>query len=339
VRLGLLFDFPQHDEGASLEHAIRLGLDAVPAFDGDVEFVREARRGHPMGTADDVTDGFRVLDDAGVDLVVGPSISDNAMGVRDAADAAELPSINYTGGERTRSDWMFHYQVGSLEEEPPTLAARVAQRGHKTLGVIHDASIVGERYRECLGWAATAQGLEIVESVPISPVADDVAGAVDKVRAASPEALVYLGLGAASHNVALALDGWTVPVVANSALMFGYAMPDWRDAWAGWEYIDTIADDNQLRTGLATVDRRTAAGPIGCAAYDIGRLVGEAFARADRRDRAGLREGLERVKQLPATSGYEGTLIGFGVCDRAALKGRFLVLRTWRDGKTVQVTQ
>ena len=54
-------------------------------------------------------------------------------------------------------------------------------------------------------------------------------------------------------------------------------------------------------------------------------------------DPAGLREGLERVKQLPATSGYEGTLIGFGVQDRAALKGQFLVLRAWRGGRSVQV--
>jgi len=65
--------------------------------------------------------------------------------------------------------------------------------------------------------------------------------------------------------------------------------------------------------------------------------VGAAAHRADRIDPAGLREGLERVKQLPATSGYNGTLMGFGVHDRGALKGQFLVLRAWRDGRTVQV--
>ena len=51
----------------------------------------------------------------------------------------------------------------------------------------------------------------------------------------------------------------------------------------------------------------------------------------------GVRESLERVKQLPATSGYQGTTMGFGVYDHAALKGRYLVLREWRDGETVQV--
>ena len=58
--------------------------------------------------------------------------------------------------------------------------------------------------------------------------------------------LVYFGLGVSSRAVALARAtlGWDIPVLANSALMFGYARPDWRDGYAGWEYIDTIADDN-----------------------------------------------------------------------------------------------
>jgi hypothetical protein len=120
--------------------------------------------------------------------------------------------------------------------------------------------------------------------------------------------------------------------------MFGYARPDWRDDWAGWEYLDGVADDNQMRAHLREKSKRAAGGPIGCAAYDMGRLVGEAIARAGHLTRAGLKDGLERVKQLPATSGVDGTTMGFGNFDHAALKGRYLVLREWRDGKTVQVT-
>ena len=58
---------------------------------------------------------------------------------------------------------------------------------------------------------------------------------------------------------------------------------------------------------------------------------------AEHLTRAGIADGLRRVKQLPASSGYEGTLIGFGVYDHAALKGHYLVLRTWREGRSVQV--
>ncbi len=120
--------------------------------------------------------------------------------------------------------------------------------------------------------------------------------------------------------------------------MFGYARPDWRDGYAGWEYVDTIADDNPLRAMLHERSPRAAGGPIGCAAYDMGRLVGEAIARCDHLTRAGVAEGLRRVKLLPATSGHAGTIMGFGVYEHAALKGPYLVLREWRDGRSVQVT-
>ena len=69
----------------------------------------------------------------------------------------------------------------------------------------------------------------------------------------------------------------------------------------------------------------------------MGRLLGEALARAQHLTRDGVRDGLESVKHLPATCGREGTLMGFGYYDHAALKGEYLVLREWRDGRTVQV--
>jgi len=45
------------------------------------------------------------------------------------------------------------------------------------------------------------------------------------------------------------------------------------------------------------------------------------------------------VKWLEATSGEAGTLMGFGNQDHGALKGHFLVLREWKDGRTVQVAR
>jgi branched-chain amino acid transport system substrate-binding protein len=129
--------------------------------------------------------------------------------------------------------------------------------------------------------------------------------------------------------------GWDIPVVANSALMFGYAQRDWRAGWEGWVYVDTVADDNPVRQSLRERSPLTGAGPIGVAAYDLGRLLGEALARAVHLTRDGVLDGLERVKRLPAASGHPGTTMGFGPWDHAALKGEYLVLRTWRDGRTV----
>jgi branched-chain amino acid transport system substrate-binding protein len=340
VRLGILHDFPQDDGGESFEAAVRLGLDEIgPRFTRPVDIITRNARGLPLGSEHELTTAFRELDGQGVLLMIGPSISDNGLIARDLVDDVGVASINYTGGERTRSEWMFHYQVGSLEEEPAILAQRLADRGLARPAVIHDQSPVGSRYAECFETARATLGLETAAATAISPLAEDLTGVVARTRETAPDALVYLGLGVSSRAVATALADaqWDVPVVANSALMFGYARPDWRDGWRGWEYVDGIADDNPMRDRLAERDRRAAAGPVGCAAYDMGRLIGEALARTDHLTRAGMRDALERVKLLPATCGHDGTTMGFGCWDHGALKGHYLVLREWRDGRSVQV--
>ncbi len=340
VRIGVLYDFPQGDD--LFEHALRLGLDEVVRsgrVDRGFELLHREVRGLPAGSEHAVVTGFHELADDGAVVVVGPSISDNALVAAPLADAHRLPTVNYSGGERTRSAWMFHYQVGSLEEEPPLLVRRMTDRGLGRAAVVYDRSPVGRGYLDAFEAARVRAGLEVVASVAVPPLVEDAEPLLHTLRAAEPDVLVYLGLGVASRAVALARGrlGWDVPVLANSALMFGYARPDWRDGYAGWEYVDTVADDNRVRAALRERSARAAGGPIGCAAYDIGRLVGEAVARADHLTRTGVAEGLRRVKGLPAASGHDGTTMGFGVYDHGALKGPFLVLRAWRDGRTVQV--
>lgn len=340
VRIGLFYDFPQGD--GTFEDALRLGIDEVAAtgrLDREVEFVPRDAHGLPGGSEHEVVEAFTALCNDGVVAIVGPAISDNALIAAPIADVYRVPAINYTGGERTRSEWMFHYQVGSLEEEPPVLAQRMVARGLRRAAVLYDQSPVGRRYAETFDAARTRLGLELSASASISPLAEDAEALLRSLRDSRPDVLVYFGLGVASRAVSLARSalGWDVPVLANSALMFGYARPDWRDGYAGWEYVDNIADDNQVRVALAARAPRAAGGPIGCAAYDMGRLLGEAVARAEHLTRAGIADGLRRVKQLPAASGHDGTLMGFGAWDHAALKGSYLVLREWRDGRSIQV--
>jgi ABC-type branched-subunit amino acid transport system substrate-binding protein len=342
IRIGFLYDFPM--SGGLITDAVRLGLDEVAAtgrLDREIEFVEDQARGLPSGTEHDIKRSFAKLDEEGVLAIIGPSISDNGLIAAPLCDAARIPAINYTGGERTRSEWMFHYQVGSLEEEPPVLAARMVERGLRRAAVVFDNSPVGRRYAECFEAARGRLGLEVTGTASISSLAEDADDILARLREASPDVLVYLGLGVSSRAVAVGLEhlGWKVPALANSALMFGYARPDWRDGYAGWEYIDTIADDNVLRQALMKISPMLGGGPMGCAAYDMGRLLGEAIAQAEHLTRAGIADGLRRVKQLPATSGYEGTLIGFGTYDHAALKGHYLVLREWKDGRSVQVAR
>lgn len=341
VPVGVLYDFPQHDGGRSFEEALTLGLRDVTStgrFDRDVELVVRHAQGLPAGSVHDVELKFDELARSGVLCVIGPSVSDNGLVVRDLADASQVPCVNYTGGERTRSAWMFHYQVGSLEEEPELLVEHIAGRGLPSAAVAYDHSPVGRRYAEVFAGAAGRRGVDVVASHAVSPLAEDLSGTVARLTRSEPSCLAYLGLGVAARAMAVAIRdaGWDVDVVANSSLMFGYARRDWRSDWEGWTYVDTVSDDNAERLRLKEISPKTAAGPVGVAAYDIGRLLAEALARAEHLTRSGVREALESVKRLPASSGLQGTTMGFGVWDHAALKGPYLVLRRWENERTVQ---
>jgi len=342
LRIGILHDRPQPDGGADFERIARIGADEVAEtlqLDRPLEFIHAGGLGLPMGTARAVEDAFATLVEGGALAILGPAISDNGLVARDLADAARIPCINYTGGEQTRSEWMFHYQVGSLEDEPIVLARHLAARGTQTAAVVHDRSPIGQRYAAFFEEACATLGIDLVGRAAISPLSQDLSGVAAKLRATSPEALVYLGLGLSAFPLgqAVAAAGWEIPVVANSALMFGYAYPEWTKVWEGWVYTDGVADDNQLLSRLrGRIGADASPGPGTAAAYDLGRLVAEGVGRAVHLTRAGIRDGLERIKLLPAAIGREGTTMGFGRWERSALKGEFLVLRQWRAGRTLE---
>jgi ABC-type branched-subunit amino acid transport system substrate-binding protein len=343
VTVGVLYDFEQGDGGTYFEAGLRLGFDESGVerrVGAPLRVVARHADGLPGGSEASVVENFDALASEDVVAIVGPSISDNGIIVRELAATAQIPCVNYTGGAITRGEWMFHYQVGSLEEEPTILADHLRQRGATRIAVLYDDTPVGTNYALWFDRALARTGRPSIEHrAAVSALSEDLRVEVGLALSTEPDALVYLGLGMASRAVALAVDasGWKGSVVANSALMFGYARRDWRAGFEGWAYVDTVSDANPVRTQLAERSPAHAASPIGVAAYDIGRLLGEAIALADDRTTGAVRDGLERVKRLPAASGRAGTTMGFGQWDHAALKGDALVLRSWRSGRTEEL--
>lgn len=344
VRVGVLNDMGDSAETAvgDVTDWLRREVDAVRAAGRlavDVEFVHAYGLGLPSGTAEAVKRAFNELVSQDVVMIVGPAIGDNALAATSWVEAAKVPTINWAGAERGRGEWMFHLQVGSHEDESLVMARHLGAVGAKRIGVIYDQSPIGTRHLEYLEDEARIIGLAIVAAEAISPLADDAGEAVDRVLAAQPDGFVYVGLGLSAPAVArpLVARGWHGPRIMNTAGLRGYH-GDFAAAIDGWVYIDMHSDHNRKLTELRERMGVPPQGAVWAAkGHDLGRLVAEGLARSTEFTCEGVKSGLEQVKWLPAAEGEEGTLLGFGIQDRGALHGRYLVLRQWLGGQTLEV--
>ena len=347
MRVGILYDIADTtpDEptlGGGTDALMRVAVDDLLAcgrLDRDVEFVHAAGLGLPAGTAFAVEQAFAELVAQGVLVVVGPAIGDNALVVTPLAERARIPTINWAGTERARSNYMFHLQVGSHEDEGVLLARHVAALGAARVGVVFDRSPIGRRYASFFESECDVLGLELAARVPIGPLATDASRELATVRASGADALVYLGLGLVASTVARArVDAaWDVPAAMNTAGLRGYD-PAFAREIDGWVYVDMVSDDNPVLAALcARLGVDPARALFTAVGYDLGRLVGEGLARAPELTAEGVREGLELVKLVPAAEGRAGTTLGFGHWDRGALHGEYLVLRQWRDTVSVEL--
>lgn len=343
VRVGILNDMADAPPApGDITEWLEREVEAVRTsgrLDARVEYAYSYGLGLPSGTAEAIVRAYEELAAQDVALIVGPAIGDNALVATPLAERHRIPTINWAGAERARGKYMFHHQVGSHEDESLVMARHMAAIGATRLGVIYDISPIGTRHLQYLKDEAGIIGIEIVASEGISPLAEDASGEVAKVMESEPDGFVYLGLGVSAPAVARALTGraWQGPRIMNTAGIRGYHA-DFAQICDGWIYIDMHSDGNRtlkaLREELHLPPQQSLMAAKG---HDIGRLVAEGLARAKDFSREGMRIGLEQVKWLPAAEGEEGTLLGFGIHDRGALHGRYLVVRQWLSGESVEM--
>jgi ABC-type branched-subunit amino acid transport system substrate-binding protein len=343
IRIGVVNDMAEAAPGPyDLEPWLRFAVDECTAagrIDRPVEFVQAYGLGLPHGTAAALERAIEQLVEQDVLMIVGPAIGDNALVATPLADRYRVPILNWAGSERARSEYMFHLQVGSHEEDPIVVARHAHGQGAQRIGVVYDRSRIGQHHLDFFRAEADLLGMKIAATVAVGVVAAEASAEMAELVAAKPDAIVYLGIGQAGPAVARALAAlpWDGLRVLNTAGIFGYA-PEIGRLYDSWHYVDMYADDNRTltaaleRPGLPQAHRFHVA-----ARTDLGRLSAEAIARASDPTRDGIKEGLERIKCLPAAEGHEGTVLSFGKYDRGALHGRYLVMRAWREGQSVQV--
>ena len=344
VRVGVLNDMADLGEAGDVTEWLEREVEALRAngrIQAHVEFVHAYGLGLPSGTAEAIEQAYQDLAKQDVLLIVGPAMGDNAMIATPLAERMRVPTINWSGAERARGKYMFQLQVGSHEDEALVIVRYLAASGTKRLGVVYDVSPLGTRHLKYLEDEAAILGVELVAREGISPLATAADDQVAAVLEAEPDCIVYLGLGVSAPVVADAVTAanWSGSRMMNTA-GHGISQADFAKRCEGWAYIDMHSDSNRTLQMLRK-ERHVAPDDMLAAArgHDLGRLVAEGLSRAHGLTREGIRNGLEQVKWLPAAEGEEGTLLGFGVQDRGALHGRFLVVRQWRSGKSVEVAQ
>jgi ABC-type branched-subunit amino acid transport system substrate-binding protein len=345
TKVGVLIDIDMGTKADFLA-TLRMGFDEAHAAGvllRPVELVVEEAIGLPRLEARNTIAGYHRLVDAGVLCVIGPLITDNSLALAPVINAAGVPAITWTGTDRYHGEYCFNLGNGGLAEEAAMMAAWIRREGHRTVGMIHELSPGGVEYTSNFRWYAARAGLDVLIEAYTTQIPDDLEAVLRKVRDQRPDCLAYLGYGYPTILMGplFAKLGWDPPRIMTSAFQFCYAKPEWMAALEGWHGIDQMCEENPR---LKPVLDRFAARyghrrdhTVTALSYDTARLVAEGIARAPLLTPRGVKEGLERVRLLPAVNGGPRTHMSLGPWDHKAYKGDWLVIRRIAGGRTVFV--
>jgi ABC-type branched-subunit amino acid transport system substrate-binding protein len=251
-----------------------------------------------------------------------------------------VPLLHWSGSSSARGRWTFHYQAGSMADEPPVIVDWLVRKGYRTVGLVRDTGVVGDQYYQAWRQAVAKAGLRVVMDQPTDVERATLRAALQAMRARGARALVWLGFGPSSFLVAELLReiGWSPPAIGNIGLgRMGVVYPGVSETVAGqgldgWLRTDMVDEHNPVYQEMVAwyTPRFGPPPPVFQPAFgwDLATLILEALDRAPECSCDGLRRGLERIANVPACCGAAGTVMGFSPTDHGALKGsRLFVLR------------
>jgi branched-chain amino acid transport system substrate-binding protein len=351
TRIGFLSDMPRGGGvGQSLDPIILAFEDAMNEgrLNRPVELIATHVVGLPTGLALNVIAAYRDLVAQGCVLVHSVGVTDNALVLRDAVNAAKVPLITMAGTTRFVGPHCFSLANGGHGEETAIMAAYLADQGLRRVVVTGERSPGDSEYHAFFQEQARLYGLEILKEHYFDqrPSDDEIDEALRHFRDdLRPDALVYCGFGwnSGQFNPGLERIGWDPPKVMNSAIMWAFSSPEWTSALDGWIGIEQTMgdhDDEPMNPNFDPCRQRFEkrfgyqySGTMLALFYDQGRAAAEAMINSPLLTGEGMTAGLERIKMMPAVLGGPRTYIEFGAEDHRGYKGDFMFLKQLRDGK------
>lgn len=310
---------------------------ARDALDQPVELVVRQVEGLPSGSQHNVVTAWRELEAEGVLAILGPSNADNGMSVRETANQRRIATFPFGCSEQLASPWTFSLNWGAAPEDSLLATSWLYQQGHVRVGLLWDTAWHGEEWMEYVRLGARRFDLEIVGDVRIAAMAlgDEAAATqarharegLERLRRLQPDALLMMtSHGALPFVRALRELDWDIPRVVDGGSFGGGAgaFPELFEGWVGTTLVD---ESNPISTRLfARYQERFGDAPFNSSdmmivVYDASRALLEGISLAPIMTRAGVREGIEKVKMLPAATGAPTSVISFSAHDHRGYQG------------------
>ncbi|MFP3899998.1 MAG: ABC transporter substrate-binding protein [Acidimicrobiia bacterium] len=321
----------------AIEDALNEGVHSR----GPVQLVIADARGLPRENYRKVIEGYRWLVQQGCVVVIGPLISDNCLVVQETANELRVPCIGWTGAHRFASEYCFTVANGDIPTEGVMCAQWLAGRGIDKVGMFWEQGSSGRDYADYFRDTALGLGLEVMREVRLEPNPRGLRDDLALMRDLGVEGIYYGGYGYATFHFAeafRALD-WDPPRVMGTAFMFYSNSNRWAEGLEGWHGVDQLGEDGSNANYNAMIQRfekrfgRSTRNVVVALAYDTARVAIHGIGNAAIPEPRWVKEGMERIRWMPATNGGPGTYIQFGPWDRKGYKGDFLTIRELRGGE------
>jgi branched-chain amino acid transport system substrate-binding protein len=344
VKIGLLVDIELGQLLADWIDATILAIeDALNegVYDRPVQLVVADARGLPRENYKKVREGYEWLCDQGCVVILGPMISDNSLNIQGLVNTRKVACIAWTGAWRYASEYNFTVANGDIPTEGVMCAQWMYKKGFREVGMFWEQGSSGRDYADFFREEASRCGLSVVREVKLGPNPRGLQQHLARMRDMGVEAIYYGGYGYSTfhfYDAFKALD-WDPPRVMGTAFMFYSNSNAWAEGLEGWHGVDQLGEDGANPNYNAMVERfekrfgRSTRNVVVALAYDTARVAIHGIANAAIPHPKWVKEGMERIRWMPATNGGPGTYIQFGPWDRKGYKGDFLTIRELRDGE------
>jgi ABC-type branched-subunit amino acid transport system substrate-binding protein len=312
-------------------------------LDRRYEFLFEDDAGLPQGTAQGGIDAYNRLADAGCIAVIGANYTDSAMALTDTVNARKVPLLSMCGTEAFHGEYCFRAGNGDLGAEPALIASWLKRHGYLKAAVLAPWTPISEELYRYFRQDCRRYGVSIaaVETTNALLGVEGLTESLRRLRDSGADALVWLGYGGMVVSFACrrALEalGWDPPRIMTTAFMqylWGFEQLE------GWTGIDQWCPENpRMHQFHSRFVARYGEDPwmwpnaIPGLAYDMAAIVVEAIHRATILTGPGVKQGLERIRFMPAVTGGPNTHIAAGPYDHQVFKGDWLHYGRVRDGK------